>query len=112
MLKAGTETGSLINHVMSTASTDNPQVGDGCTVLCWTDRHAGTIVKVTRARVYVQYDKATRTDHNGMSELQEYRYEPEPGRIDMFRMTKRGYRNKAGNGLLIGIRQAYYDYSF
>jgi hypothetical protein len=113
MLKAGTETGSLVNHVLSCAKHKTPRVGDGATVLCWTDRHAGTIMKVTRYSLTVQLDKAVRVDNNGMSESQEYRYEPDPdGRIEVFRVTKRGFKNKSGNGLLIGTRNSYHDYSF
>jgi hypothetical protein len=112
MIHAGTETGSLMNHVMS-RSEAVPEVGMGATILCWTDRTAGTIIKVTPTQVHVQRDIATRIDHNGMSESQEYRYESDPnGIVEVFRMTKKGYRNLSRNGLLIGSRQAYYDYSF
>ena len=58
-------------------------------------------------------DYAERLDKNGMSESQQYEYRPNPnGRIHVFRLTKRGWRNKAGNGLMIGKRERYYDYSF
>ena len=111
MMKAGTETGSLVNHILSD-SRQPPSVGDGATILCWTDRKAGTIVKVTRTQVHVREDAATRADKNGMSESQEYSYAPDPnGSVHVFRMTKRGYR--CGSlGLAIGIREQYYDYSF
>jgi hypothetical protein len=111
MMKAGTETGSLMNHVMSRGET-KPEVGMGATILMWTDRKAGTIIKVTPTQVHVQVDKATRTDTNGMSESQEYAYERDTnGAVYVFRMTKRGYRCN-GNGLGIGYRRAYHDYSF
>lgn len=113
MMKAGIETGSLMNHIYSTPTEQAPEVGMGATVLCWTDRHAGTIIKVTPAQIHVQHDIATRVDKNGMSESQQYEYAPDPnGRVDVFRMTKRGWRNTSGNGLAIGIRQQYYDFSF
>ncbi len=112
MLKAGTETGSLVNHIMA----DNavvPEVGMGVTVLCWTDRHAGTITHVTPKTITVQRDKAIRVDKNGMSENQEWRFEPDPlGSMGIFRLTKRGWRNAGGNGLAIGERDEYYDFSF
>lgn len=99
-------------HLYSRA-TPEPEIGMGATILCWTDRHAGTIVRVTPTQVHVQRDKATRIDQNGMSETQGYSYEPNPDApIEVFRKTKKGYRNSAGNGLLIGRRDAYYDYSF
>lgn len=33
MMKAGTETGSAINHIMSCDLTTKPKVGDGATIL-------------------------------------------------------------------------------
>jgi hypothetical protein len=112
MLKAGTETGSLTNHVMSYDRT-TPVVGMGATILCWTDRHAATVVKVTRTQCHVRRDKATRADANGMSETQSYTYAPDPSQsVELFRLTKNGWRNSSGNGLLIGHREEYYDFSF
>jgi ribosomal protein S14 len=112
MLRAGTETGSLINHIMAD-NPATPELGMGATICCWTDRHAGTIIRITRTQIHVQRDTATRTDTNGMSESQEYSYAANPaGVIDVFRMTRRGWRNAAGNGLSIGVRKAYYDFSF
>lgn len=115
-LKAGTETGSLTNHLMSRSKQPAPAVGMGVTMLAWTDRHAGTIIKVSPSgkTVVVREDRATRTDSNGMSESQAYRYEENPeGRTVTFRLTKRGWRGTGhGYGLLIGERMAYRDYSF
>jgi hypothetical protein len=113
MMKAGTETGSLINHVMSQSQASvEPYVGMGATVLMWTDRKAGTVIKVTKTQVHVQMDIATRTDSNGMSECQSYTYKPDPhGRVGVFRKTKKGWRSGAW-GLAIGIRRHYHDYSF
>ena len=113
MMKAGTETGSLMNHVMSRSHVNTPKVGMGATILMWTDRKACTIVKVTPTQIHVQEDKATRTDSNGMSESQTYNYErDQQAPVLVFRLTKRGYRNNCGNGISIGHRAAYHDYSF
>ncbi len=110
-MKLGTETGSLINHLM--AGGVQPKIGMGATILQWTDRTAGTIVKITPTQIHVQEDNAVRIDNNGRSESQTYSYSPNPhGTIHIFRKTKRGYRNKAGNALIIGERREYYDYSF
>ena len=113
-LKLGSETGSMVNHVMSGGSQKLPAVGTGVTMLAWTDRHAGTVVKVTRTQVHVRRDKATRVDKNGLSESQTYRYEPDAeGSVYVFRLTKRGWRcTKMGWGLLIGERAEYVDPSF
>ena len=114
-LKLGKETGSMQNYLLSgTIGAPEPKVGDGATVLAWTDRHAATIIKVTPATVTVQYDRAVRLDNNGMSECQSYRYERNPeGIVRVFRKTKRGWRETGGGSALrIGERLAYHDYSF
>lgn len=111
-MRLGTQTGSGMNHFMTTARQLEPVVGMGATVCCWTDRHAGTIVKVTPCQIHLQYDTATRTDDNGMSESQSYDYEPNPNApVVVFRKTKQGWKSQ-GKGLLIGFRQHYHDYSF
>ena len=112
-MNLGTQTGSVMNHLMS-RSAGVPKVGDGATVLEWTDRTAGTIIYVSPSgkTCRVREDKATRTDANGMSECQTYAYEPNPeGREWTFRLGKRGWTSK-GIGLLVGERRQYYDYSF
>ena len=112
MMKAGTQTGSLVNHLMSQDTPIAPEIGMGATILSWTDRNAGTIVKITPKQIHVQEDNAERTDSNGMSECQDYAFTPNPkGKITIFRLTKNGYRGD-GKGLLIGTRDKYYDYSF
>lgn len=115
MMKLGAATGSLVNYVYSRAQTPEPAVGIGATILMWTDRRAATIVKVTRTQVHVQEDVSTRTDGNGMSESQAYSYAPDPDApVRIFRRTKNGaYRAPhRGNGLLIGTRETYHDFSF
>lgn len=124
MLKLGTQTGSLMNHVMSATAEPAPEVGMGATRLGWTDRHACTIVEVLRTRagqvkaVVVQRDKATRTDSNGMSEAQSYAFEPDPNASRVtYSLRKTGRFVRAGDSmggdrLLIGRRDEYYDYSF
>jgi hypothetical protein len=118
MLKAGTETGSLVNHVYSRSRGVTPEVGMGCTLCGWTDRHAATIVSISKSgkRIGVQGDKATRTDRNFMSENQSYTYERQPdSAISYFSLRKNGMWKpvKSSYGcLVIGIRDEYYDYSF
>jgi len=87
MLKLGTETGSLINHVMSrmTAGPD-PVAGDPATVLHWSDRDPATVVH--------WYAK------NG-SWVQVY----------LNNATGRWIKCK-GSGLVLGRREKYRDPSF
>lgn len=131
-LKLGTQTASMTNHIYSRSTIGQPEPveGMGATILCWTDRDAGTITKVWRSAkdgplyLIVREDTATRTDKNGMSESQEYNYAPdENGRQHYFRQRKDGswqgvkfngkrYVKEEGNGLLIGQRRHYHDFSF
>ena len=105
--------GSLMNHLMTNSKQIEPKEGMGATICCWSDRHAATIVKVTKSQIHVQEDFATRTDSNGMSESQTYDYSPNTNApVIVFRKTKKGYRSKGGDSLLVGHRQHYYDYSF
>ena len=130
MLKAGTETGSLMNHLMSGDSAVVPEVGMGVTILFWTDRRAATITEVittkkgTIKEIVTQDDYAIRTDMNGESESQRYNYVRNPeGSIRTARLLKGGWRilegkdsengrNIYGAGLLLGKRAAYHDYNF
>jgi hypothetical protein len=55
------------------------EVGMGATKYVGSDRYPFTVVKIlSPKRIVVQMDKATRTDSNGLSEQQEYQYEPNP----------------------------------
>lgn len=105
-------TGSLVNTLM--ASTGTPKVGDGATVLMWTDREPATVIAVSPSgkTVTVQMDRYRRTDANGMSEVQSYAYERNPaGEVLTFRLGKRGWRGRGG-GVAFGHREKYHDYSF
>jgi len=131
-MKLGTETGSLINHILSRAVVGQPEpaVGMGATILAWTDRYAATITFVTTDRgrkiLWVKRDKAKRIDSNGLSESQEYLFESNPlapahvyqqqkdgGWIEVeFNAQTKRYRKVGGNGLRIGEREEYRDFSF
>lgn len=106
--------GNLTNRIMENVKGE-VTVGMGVTMTLFSDRHAGTVIKVTPYMVTVQRDKATRVDNKGISESQSYVYERNPnGEIVEFRKQKNGtYRNnKQGMGLVLGRRDEYYDFSF
>jgi len=111
-MKLGTQVGNFESWMMATSKQPLPKVGDGATVILWTDRYAGTIVKITRCQIHVQRDTAVRKGEVVMSESQDYTYSPDlKGQVYIFRKTKHGY--KSGSfGLCIGHRDEYYDYSF
>ena len=112
--------GSLFNRLMdNTEAPADPQVGDGATILMWSDRHAATVIEVERfksgqragqvSRVTVQRDHATRTDNHGMGDSQSYTYQRDPnGSVHVYRVTKDG----RFPGLLLGHRDEHYDFSF
>lgn len=126
MMKLGSQTGSLMNHVYSRFEAPLPMVGMGATLLAWSDRYAATVIEVTDKVIAVREDRAIRTDSHGLSECQEYRYEPYPdGRVLYFHPARNGGWNQvrlnpetgrwnqvAGYGLLLGERRAYHDFSF
>ena len=106
--------GSITNRIMENVKGD-PYVGMGVTMTLWSDRYAGTVIKVTPYKVTVQRDKAKRIDGNGVSESQTYEYEPDyNGEILEFYKQKNGAwrNNKSGRGLVLGRRSEYYDFSF
>ena len=134
MLRLGSGTGSVFNHLdsRSVKGEPTPYVGMGATTLHWTDRHACTIHKVEEIHgviyITVTNDITKRIDTNGMSESQNYEYAPNPeGYPLIFKKhpetgfwkqceynagTKRYRQLRHGCGLKIGVRDEYYDYSF
>lgn len=100
------------------STTSNiPTVGMGATIHVGSDSYPATVIQVTRngKRVVIQEDTATRIDSNGMSESQDYKYEPNPqGEIHIVTLRKDGrYRETGGKTpVSIGFRRKYYDFSF
>ena len=129
-MKLGTQTGSMTNHILARATRGqpDPEVGMGVTILCWTDRHAGTIRAILpNGDIEVTSDRATLVKGSWLSEDQEYRYEtienahPQRWRFKdgiwrevcqgddgRWRLTAKGQ----GSGLRIGERSEYRDPSF
>jgi len=75
-MKLGTETGSLFNHLMSN-NESKPVVGQGATILHWTDRSAYEVIEVSNGgkECKIQRYDPERVDGLGMSDSQEYKYE-------------------------------------
>lgn len=119
MARLGKDTNSVTNWLLSgTRNQPEPHVGMGVTVLMWTDRLAGTITAYEPGEkiFWFKLDKATRTDNNGMSEVQSYRYEPNPDAPEqMARLNSKGewrVGGARGSVIRLGDRAAYHDYSF
>lgn len=115
-MRLGRETGSLTNWALGgTNGQPTPEVGMGVTVLHWTDRSAGTVSRVSQSgkTFWFRADRAMRVDSNGMSELQAYRYEPQPDAPEQAaRRTKDGAWKSASGQVRVGERMAYRDYTF
>lgn len=118
--------GSVSNRMSACAvkGAPTPVVGMGATELCFSDRHAHTIVSVEKyrgkdaGRIGVQQDHAKRTDSNGMSESQTYEYTPNTeGGVEYYTLRKTGQyvrdgeSLKGGTVLAVGYRDEYYDYT-
>lgn len=123
-MKLGTATGSFFNYLMSN-SMSIPEVGKGATVLHWTDRSAYFVDQVSAdgKQVVIERAKAIRTDENGMSDSQDYRYDRDPNaEPETIRFTygkwRRVYTNWEGKkettpvNIIFGTMREYYDYSF
>ena len=81
-VQLGKTTGSLVNALYALESVKVPNIGDGATILSWTDRHPATVIDIEEKGKYVyvttQEDRARRVDNNGFSENQKYLYLPNP----------------------------------
>ena len=129
-MKLGSETGSLVNHLMSTSSNDEPTIGTPATLLSWSDRAAATVtdvfVKNGRTIVEVTYDLSTVVRGSSVDGSAEYRYERDPsGSVRYFRREKTGewicvrknedtgrWVKSGRGGILLGRRETYVDPSF
>lgn len=113
----GTKLGKIVYAYLGNgreAIEPSPVVGMGCTLCYYTDRHAGTVIAVSASghMVTVREDKAIRTDSNGMSDQQAYKFEEDPnGRTHKLYRQGDGRYGK-GPRLVLGNRNAYHDYSF
>ena len=105
--------GSLVNVILTEKFPKEIEINTGATECLYTDRRAGTIVEVLKNKIVFQYDDSVRTDNNGISEVQEYKYFVNTNNEKkIFRLTKNGWKSKGGSYLSIGYRNEYYDYSF
>lgn len=98
-----------------------PKVGEGATILLWSDRHAGTVVEVAvhgrgaraRTRVTVQEDRVTAWSEGGYGQT----FAPNPdGARWTFEQRPNGAWAEVGTrgrgaGMQPGRRDAYHDRS-
>lgn len=129
-MKLGSETGSLVNHLMSSSSNTEPNIGTPATLLSWSDRDAATVTNVFtkngRNIVEVTYDISTVVRGSTADGSAVYRYERDPsGSVRYFRREKTGewvcvrknedtgrWVKSGQSGILLGHRETYRDPSF
>lgn len=111
------DTNNLISMCLGAGKNKTPEIGMGATQICYTDRHAFTIIGISKTgkTITIQRDKAFRIDNNGMSDSQEYNYQKDDaGVIYKARQNKNGDWKilNLGNKIIIDKREEYFDYSF
>ena len=106
----------MLNRILEHTKNPKPEVGMGATIYFYTDRHAATVTKVSPSgkTIELQEDKAVRVDDHGMSESQSYTFERNPnGRVYTARLRQNGtFKTSTGQGVSLGSRSEYYDFSF
>lgn len=128
MLRLGTQTASMTNHLYSREheSATPPAIGTGATLLHWTDRTACTVTTILEGGIVrVQADHA-KALHSGFTDCQTWEHSPNPnGATQHFRydpkrkewravqLNERG-RWVLGNGshVVFGVRDHFYDPGF
>jgi hypothetical protein len=93
-----------------------PIIGMGVTFGYGSDRYPGTVTRVsdTGASFWFTRDGYKRTDKNGLSEMQQYEYTPDPEGVEhraSLSLTRGAYRRQ-GAYIALGYRQAYMDPHF
>jgi len=114
--------GSVVNRILE-SDEGTPEVGGPATITHYSDRSPATVVKVVHTRtgpnagnlreIHVRDDdwKVTSgSEHDGSA---QYEYIDQPDApVTVFRRTRKGWRSSAGSGLVLGIRERYYDPHF
>lgn len=95
------------------AYADTPEVGDGATIVRYTDRDAATVVEVLSAtRVRIQWDKVEfEYPHGGAKSIER---DPD-GKVIEVRRGRDGRWALLGQRdttVMFGVRAPYYDYNF
>lgn len=135
-MKLGSQTGSVINHLLARGTIGQPEVkvGMGATILCWTDRHAATIFRVFEHKgmvaVETRDDDAKVIKGSGHDGSAEYEFKVNVSGYRRYFVLKEAWREcgvvslpeqplklklgtkGSGHGLRIGSRDAYHDPSF
>lgn len=105
--------GTLTNLVYAEDKSPKPKIGDGATLICWSDRRAYTIVDVNKTYIIATRDKVERTDRNYQKGPQEYSYRTDPEAVpERANLRKDGNYYIGGQVIRIGYRNEYEDPNF
>ncbi len=120
--------GSINNRLEENHQYEEIKVGTGATEYLWSDRVPYEVTKVKDSKhIWIRRMSYERTDSNGMSECQDYKYfsdEKAPHEELVFKYNHwyRVYRYTDKDGkphrqstkinISFGIMERYYDYSF
>ncbi|GAB4008951.1 hypothetical protein GCM10028808_16090 [Spirosoma migulaei] len=105
--------GTLTNLIYAEGKTVEPKIGDGATLLQWSDRHAYTVIEVKKNYILVTRDIAERVDQNFEKGPQEYKYQLDPDAAPVRANLRKDGKYYIGDQVLkIGYRHEHYDYSF
>ncbi|AUD02432.1 hypothetical protein [Spirosoma pollinicola] len=85
--------GTLTNLVYAESKPADPKIGDGATLILWSDRQAFTVVDVKKSYVVVSRDN-------------------QPPALRKAYLRKNGNYYLGGHLLKIGFREEYYDPHF
>lgn len=123
-MRLGSDTGSLVNHVLSRQTGTFPTIGDPATILHWSDRTPATVAAYDADKqiVTLREDDATCTDFDQQTytfqrsefgATYHFKREKNGSWVQVFfnRTTGRWIKSK-GMGLVIGRREKYRDPSF
>lgn len=109
------------NMFTAQIKSKQPEVGDPCTMLMYSDRDPGTIKEISKSgkTIIVAADDWVRIDKLGMSDCQEYEYTTNLNNATYeYTLRKNGRWVRKGcnmwnsMSLIIGFRERYYDFTF
>jgi hypothetical protein len=104
--------GTLTNLVYAENKSPEPKIGDGATLICWSDRRAYTVVSIKKTYLLATRDIVERTDQNFEKDPQEYTYQIDPDATPVRANLRKDGKYYIGDQVSkIGYRNEHYDYS-
>jgi hypothetical protein len=100
-----------LEHLYKNGTSEQGKVGDGATILMYSDTHPATIIARTAKTLTVQEDN--HKIESGTWPDFQYSYSPNPnGAITVFHWSAKKGWQASGRRLLVGERRYYNDPTF